>query len=71
MIIDNELLFDCQYLLQELADKYPNSLLSVLRSLKEIKRMENLYQSIKVELPEDRKEKIRVALAWLEEHNYD
>ena len=64
----HKVLLDCECLLQELADKYPNSLLSVLRSLKEIKRIEDLCESIKIDLPEDKEERKRVALAWLEEN---
>lgn len=61
----HRLLYDCQSLLEELKEKYPDSLLSVFNTLIEIKKEYELYEKIKNETSEQKEERKKLALSWL------
>lgn len=64
--LPHRLLFNCECLLQELKEKYPDSLLNVFRRLTEIKKEYELYERIENETSEQKEERKKLALSWLD-----
>lgn len=64
--LPHRLMFDCECLLQELRNKYPDSLLSVFSRLVGIKKEYELYKRIENETEEQKEERKKLVLSWLD-----
>lgn len=64
--MSNTICEECYFLLEQLMYKYPDSALKILNSLEEIRRVEELYEKIENETPEQKEERKKSALSWLD-----